>query len=429
MRKILLYRTGLFFVFILVIISSSCRKTDLAANSSTGSIHYHQGKDGLALINVIQTHDGGFLAYCNDVSLGGSMASASFEGSLAFIRYDAAGHELWYRKYKLLSEFNALSEMNDGSFLVSCVYNLRYAGGAIWWDYHIFKIDANGNIAWNKAPSGSALSNISPYAFVEDKNGNYYMTGTAAITPSGSDTNYLLKVNNNGDPVRVLYYPTDTPAPNFIYSNCGSMFTDADGSFVFNASGIYGYNTGTNLYGLHMVRLDTLGHILAANKVFMFPSGYNMASLNNPIKIMPNGGYSMSFNLTTNISSAPIVYKNLMYEINVDKNFHLVSTKLLDSISTGGNIQFLKDDIGNLYEILPSAATFPDHGQAQSTFVLREKDASGTIIFSKTFPGSASALFLNSQNHLMVWGTSLIPLSDYTTVFTMELDKSGQLIN
>lgn len=65
------------------------------------------------------------------------------------IKLDSLMHVIWCKRFKALSEdrFTCLTPLNDGNFLVGGTIKADFS---TYWECSLYKIDASGNVIWNK---------------------------------------------------------------------------------------------------------------------------------------------------------------------------------------------------------------------------------------------------------------------------------------
>lgn len=165
MKKILFCTRGLFFTLIVVLCSGSCQKQEIAPNSSTGPIHFHQGSTNLSLSNpsfgiagTLGTRDGGLLVYGNAQAL---TSSAAFGGADIFLmKFDKSGRELWYKDYSNQNVYFAVNEAYDGGIIMLTGGNFLVGSGVFSFTNYMDKTDADGNLVWVKPMLNNLSTNV-----------------------------------------------------------------------------------------------------------------------------------------------------------------------------------------------------------------------------------------------------------------------------
>lgn len=145
-------------------------------------------------INTLtQTHDGGFI-------FGGYSAPLSYTGEVDqddkdiwLIKTDSLGNVAWEQTYggSLYDELLDIQQLSDGGFILgartaSTDGDVRNNYG--FWDYWIVKIDALGNIAWEKNYGGTAGESFVALEVIND--GSFIIGGTSNSTDTDVSNNY-----------------------------------------------------------------------------------------------------------------------------------------------------------------------------------------------------------------------------------------------
>lgn len=173
--------------------------------NSTGGIVWNRviGGDGDEEFSysVQQTADGGFIVAGNSNSTASGNISVSTHGETDFliVKLDAAGTMTWNRMLGGTSfeSVAAIQQTTDGGYIVvgsttssasGNVTQVGYGQEDAW----VVKLDASGNIVWNKTFGGSNAD--FPTAIQQTFDGGYIMTGYTSSSASGT------VYQNNHDP-------------------------------------------------------------------------------------------------------------------------------------------------------------------------------------------------------------------------------------
>lgn len=167
---------------------------------------------------VIELADGGIVA-------GGSAFYSIYAGdeNAWLLKVDRQGDTVWEKQYGLTSEQNdvyAMAASADGGFVV-CALRLPHAGdsAATW----LLKLDADGNLVWEKTfPTGIGLS------IVQTADGGYVISGRKDIAQSFYSYVWALRIDAQGNPIWEKVY-TDLE----IYAQLANQVVEApNGDFV-----------------------------------------------------------------------------------------------------------------------------------------------------------------------------------------------------
>ncbi len=423
MKKLLFYFKGLFFALFLVLVSGSCLKTNVAPNSATSPIHFHNGTSNLAVTSsfgiagTLATKDGGFVVYGSAQSL---TSGGGFGGSDIFLmRFDKSGNESWFKDYNNQGVIFGISEATDGGFVLFTGGNFQIGSGIFGYTNYLLKTDEGGKEVWLK-PVLNNLGNFNMTGLCVGKDGAIYTVGNQNV--NGMWSNFIYKANGNGDSLWLRTIQLNGIAPGAMYTPVYSMICDVDGSLVCCLSAEVNYVAGTSFY---MARFDSAGNSRSYRNVFSFPAGYSPGQFRSPMTIDASGNYNLSFSMVKTVSTSPPAIANQCNNITIYKNFNVLSSHVLDTATTSSNIFFLNDNAGNIYELV-QGKPYISYGQNEGTFSFTKKNSQGVVVTNKTYPGTPCGLYFNSNNDIVVSGTSLNPLSDFSTIFTLELDQNGQ---
>ncbi len=125
-------------------------------------------------------------------------------GDICFARLDATGNVLWEKTYGTSSNEDGSAvnvlETSDGGFLI-CGYSQQTGSD---YDMLIFKVDASGNLLWSKSYITGFHEH--PRGLLEASDGNYIISGTLGGSSFGADDFFLLKLDPAGNTVWFKYY-------------------------------------------------------------------------------------------------------------------------------------------------------------------------------------------------------------------------------
>lgn len=178
--------------------------------------------------SVAATSDGG------TVSAGYVNVNYSFDASVA--RYDANGNVIWNKTYGGTGSDQAYSIINtaDGGFLVSGESNsqdgdVKLNHGAI--DLWVFKLDANGNLIWEKTFGGAGDDIMGVIAACSD--GGYVMSSMSKSNATGdvpashgNEDLFVVKLDAAGNKVWTKTFGGS------LREDAGSIIGDTDGGCI-----------------------------------------------------------------------------------------------------------------------------------------------------------------------------------------------------
>ena len=160
---------------------------------------------------IRQTSDGGYILTAGTVSGG--------KWDLWMLKLDAGGNIVWQRQYGGTENdwANDVRQTSDGKYIVAgltCSYNLGPVSGTCraW----VLKLNANGTIAWQNTygPDWGAQAD----AVEETDDGSYIVAGSFKLSFECQDDLWLLKLDSNDGSIMWQY----------TYGDCNDMDIGAD---------------------------------------------------------------------------------------------------------------------------------------------------------------------------------------------------------
>jgi len=215
-----------------------------------------------------QTPDGGYI-------LSGP-SSTSSAGSYDFwiVKLDAAGAVSWQKTLGGSSDDipNGMLQTADGGYLLAGRTSSYGAGGLDLW---VVKLDASGNIVWQKSYGGSG-SYDAAYSVRQAADGGYFLAGWTNSYGSGYEM-WLLKLDASGNSVWQKAYGGS--GSEFAYASCPS----SDGGFVVAGSTS---SSGAGSNDFWVIKVDSSG-----NRVWQ--KAYGGAGADTAFSVEPtaDGGY------------------------------------------------------------------------------------------------------------------------------------------
>lgn len=159
------------------------------------------GEDGDRLCNVLSLRDAGFLITSKNYSIENKMNPYSI-CDIKLIKIDAIGNIEWEKDYAGSLQDGSFPIINcsEGGFLMVNDIGMERDNSndnEISRDFSIKKLDENGNIEWNKIYS---FGNPDiPCVCYETKDKGYIIGGHSKINKSKSHDLFVLKLDNNGN--------------------------------------------------------------------------------------------------------------------------------------------------------------------------------------------------------------------------------------
>ena len=167
-------------------------KVDSAFGTEWQNTYGAGGNDGRSNCTVRQTPDGGYLVYSDTNSFG--MGRYDFW----LLRLSATGAIIWQRTYGTVENEIAHGEIqptsDGGYFVIGTIFRDFDLSSAIW----VLKIDANGNIVWQKAYGDPDYSEIG-YSILQTTYGGYIIAGSQSIIGTSNYRPIVIKITATAD--------------------------------------------------------------------------------------------------------------------------------------------------------------------------------------------------------------------------------------
>jgi hypothetical protein len=247
--------------------------------NATGVIQWNKLLGGVAeeqLTFIKQTSDGGYIATGYSTSSVSGNVTGTISGIYDFwvIKLNASGTPVWNKLIGGDQEeiSYSIQEIAGGGYIVagnstsSASGNITGTNNGLN-DFLVVKLDASGNIIWNKLLGGSADDNLSSVQQIAD--GGYILVGSTVSSASGNitQTNYGLE-----DIWVVKLDASGTIVWSKLYGGSQSDFATTvqqttDGGFIvsgYTSSSANGTVIGTNHGGndFWVLKIDANGNIL-----------------------------------------------------------------------------------------------------------------------------------------------------------------------
>jgi hypothetical protein len=163
-------------------------KLDGSGNITWQKTYGGSGSD--AVYAVAPTSDGGY------VVAGSTTSFSVVSGDFWVLKLDGSGNVLWQWTYGQGADDSAraIVPTSDGGYVVAG-YSWPY--GAAGNDAWVLKLDASGNITWQKTYGGS--TNDYAWAVAPTRDGGYVAAGSTYSFGAGSGDAWVLKLNASGN--------------------------------------------------------------------------------------------------------------------------------------------------------------------------------------------------------------------------------------
>lgn len=270
--------------------------------------------------SIIQTSDGGYAVAGSSNSGNGDITAPQGGNDYWIIKLDANGNIVWQKSYggNGSDEAQSIIQTSDGGYLVvgnsdSQSGNITNPNGGV--DYWIIKLDTNGNLVWQKSYGGTGADYA--YSTVQSADGNYLVAGYTnsqdgdVSLPKGSDDYWVIKIDTLGNLLWEKSY--GGAAEDYAFS----IVNTNDGGFaVTGVSNSTDGNITTNIgnFDVWVIKSDSLGNIVWQKNYGGTADEYGVLTKTN-IKQLVDG--SLSIVGVTASNNGDLQYNNGLTDIFV----------------------------------------------------------------------------------------------------------------
>jgi predicted secreted protein len=303
--------------------------------------------------DLIQTSDGGFLLTGDTSSYGAGSNDAYL------VKVDANGEMQWNRTYggPLNESASVVCITSDGGYAIMCITNSYGAGGNDFW---LVKTDSAGNMQWNKTYGGTGVDN--GYFVFQTADGGYALYGETNSFGAGGYDVWLIKTDETGN---MQWNKTYGAAGNDLGAN---LILTADGGYA-----VVSISTSFGGYKAWFAKLDASG-TMAWNKT------YSLTAICWAVGIQTaDGGYALT----------GVVYptsKRDLWLIKTDSSGNMLWNKTYGGTGDDTGWGLVQMDDGG-YTIIGVTTSFGAGGADSWLF---RTDASGNMLWNKTYGGTGT---------------------------------------
>jgi hypothetical protein len=352
----------------------------MVAGSSAGWSKTYGGTANEGAANIypilLQTNDGGFLITGNTYSYGVNGSSAAY-----LVKTDANGNMQWNKTYGGTGNERAagVRETSDGGYVIAAMTSAYGAGGYDGW---LLKIDANGNLQWNKTYGGTAAEVL--YDMVQTSDGGYALCGGTYSFGAGNEDVWVVKTDIGGN---VQWNKT--------FGGTGRdegdlLIPTADGGYA-----VVAFSTSTQVTGgstkAWLIKLDSSGNMV-------WNQTYGVGSTSYVISGSPtaDGGFAMAG-----------VTGSKAWLIKTDSSGNMLWNQTYGGTG-GANVVVQTDDGG--YALV--GFTTSSGAGGQDAWLIRT-DSSGNALWNMTYGGSG----LDASTCIIETSDGGFAISGYTNSF------------
>jgi len=305
--------------------------------------------------DLVQTSDGGYVISGDTASLGNST-------DYWLIKVDAAGNMLWNKTYggAGLENENAMVQTSDGGYALFGFTNSFGAGGQDFW---LVKTDSAGTMQWNKTYGGNGSD--TGVSVFQTSDGGYALAGLTSSFGAGGMDAWLVKTDSVGNMVW-----------NKTYGGAGADYAF---SVVQTSDGGYAVSGPTASFGaggndIRLFKTDSAG-TMQWNKTYGGP----LAEWMDQMIPTADGGYAISGYTSSFGAGAQDVWL-----VKTDASGNMLWNKTYGGTGNDNGFHLLQTAAGG-YAVIGSTVSF---GAGGSDVWLIETDSSGNMLWNIPYGGT-----------------------------------------
>ncbi len=213
---------------------------------ASGNISWQKTYGGTAYDDVYavqQTSDGGYIV------AGGTESFGAGDSDMWVLKLDASGNISWQKTYggTAYEEAYAVRQTSDGGYIVA---GQTYSFGAGDSDMWVLKLDALGNVSWQHTYGGTSYDDA--YAVQQTSDGGYIVAGDTESFGAGDSDMWVLKLDASGN---ISWQKTYGGTA---YDETNAIQQTSDGGYIV-AGGTESFGAGNGDFWV--LKLDASGNI------------------------------------------------------------------------------------------------------------------------------------------------------------------------
>lgn len=417
------------------------------------------GNDQVYYSSIKQTADGGFIIAGRSTSSSSGDVSGTTKGNgdAWILKLDITGNKVWDKLLGGTADDRAyaVQQTSDGGYIVAG-YSTSSASGDVSGtnhgsnDYWVLKLDANGNIVWNKLLGGSG--NDQATSVQQTSDGGYIVAGHSQSSASGdvSGTNHngwdywIVKLDTSGNKTwdKLLGGNSTDQAYSIRQTTDGGYIIAGD--TTSSASGdVTETFLGSNDYWI--VKLDASGNISWNNRL-----GGNSFDQPHTIQQTSDGGYivagSSNSSATGDVSGISHGDRDF-WVVKLDAAGNKTWDKLLGGSGKDEAYSIQQTIDGGYvvagYSLSSATGNVTDTSNGSEDYWVVKLDASGNKIWDKLLGGSGSdtaySVWQTTDSGYVIIGESAaesagngdqagVASRGQTDIWVIRLDENGDII-
>jgi len=432
--------TSTLLILFLILISSVA---SASAVQNSPSIEWQKcfGGSGTDRAHSIQqTSDGGYIVAGESKSNDGNVTGNHGNTDCWIVKLDANGNIVWEKCLggSSLEWASVIQQTSDGGYIVAMISDSNdgnVTGNHGLRDSWVVKLDTNGNMVWQKCLGG--LDYDLTYSIQQTSDGSYIVVGFSGsnvdITGKYGDTDcWIVKLDANGN----IVWQKCLGGSSYDYAN--SIQQTSDGGYIIagesesNDGNVTGNHGNTDYW---IVKLDANGNIV-------WQKCFGGSGIDKPSSIQQtsDGGYIVAGESDSNDGNVTGNHGNTdCWIIKLDENGNIIWQKCLGDLGYEGAYSIRQTSDGS-YIIAGNsqpAGDIPENYRSVDYWIVK-LDANGNIVWQKCLGGSsydyANSIQQTSDGGYIIAGESesndgnVTGNHGNTDCWIVKLDANGNIV-
>jgi len=369
-----------------------------AIAQQTWSHAYGESDDDYATF-IQLTSDGGYIVAGYTYSF-----DAPGYNDMWILKLDSSGNVTWQKAYGGGSHneiATSIQQTSDGGYIVA---GYTYSFGAGDNDFWVLKLDASGNVTWQKTYGGSYHDEA--YSIHQTSDGGYIVAGFTGSFGAGGYDFWVLKLDSSGN----ITWQKTYGGSSYEYAN--SIEQTSDGGYI-----IAGYTSsfGAGSQDMWILKLDSSGNV-----TWQKTYGGSESDMAYSIQQTSDGGYIVAGRMEP---SGAGYYNFWVLKLNASGN---VTWQKTYSGSSYDEAKSIKQTSDGGYIVAGYTESF---GAGYEDIWVLKLDSSGNVTWQKTYGGSnddrAKTIKQTSDGGYIVAGSTESYGAGYYNIWVLKLTATG----
>ncbi len=254
---------------------------------------------------IVETDNG-------DIVFSFNLGTGFFRASILCGRINKNGQPIWMKRIGNNTEFGRdIAKTKDGGFIIVGSTG-AYGTDNLADDIYMFKLDANGDVLWNKTFGNPNGTYDEAYAVKLDSRENIIVTGRCIADATFQA--FILKADQNGNPIQFKTYGYNNQR-----TNAFDLIVDKEDNYLITGfTTILEFDHSSSENDPFLIKVDSAMNTLFAN-VYEVSLGSDISTIGEGLSQLDNGDYAIGVSSsafsTHNINTPNSPNKNALYII------------------------------------------------------------------------------------------------------------------